>query len=765
MPLSPGVYVNEFDFSQYAPLLGITTLAVVGGATRGPLNTPTTVTSVADLTRKFGNPTTLDYGLLSAVQYLQRGSQLTYVRVADPATVATANYPVPGLSGGTPAVGATGYAAFTASTNPSDGDTITVSATIPKLTLQHDVMTASGNQAITKTGANIDVTGMTGGSASAFASGVIKLLNGAQPADANTIVLNDGTNPAVTFEFDSNSSVSQTATLRQVVIGANAYATLQNLVTAINAAPALAITATNATVQKVFEFDNNGSVTSGHVAVLIGATASATLLNLISAFSLQSATLNITGSNGTVTVPRINFVNNNTGTDGNGPILTTGSNITVSGFTGGTDAIAGSAMNTMGLYANSPGSWGNSVQVQVAATTIYGAPAGNFDLIVYAPVDTTGTLATVERFQNLSTDPTSTRFAETIVAYGKSGEVGPSEYITVDVLVNNSTVAAGTYVLGQAPGVAGADGISTLSAAHYIGTISGQNATGLQSLANPETTEFNVLAVPGVSHKDVINAALTLAAKRQDFVYLIDPPFGLSRDAVVSWHNGVGSVAANQPTSPITSNYAILYWSWVQTYDAYSKTNVWLPPSGFAAGAYAYMDDKVGPWRVPAGHTYGPVFGDKVEYSPSQEDRDVLEGGQNRVNPIVNFQQSGLTLYGNRTCQRVASALENIHTRRMLIYAEKLIATAVKYLVFEPNDPVTWKTFETLVNPVLANIKANRGLEEFKVICDASTNPPAQRQQKVMKGKILVSAIESAEIISLDFNLYATGADFAQAGN
>lgn len=64
----------------------------------------------------------------------------------------------------------------------------------------------------------------------------------AQPADANTVILNDGVNAAVTFEFDSNGSVTQTTTLRQVVIGATLPQTVANLIAAIKSAPVLDLT-------------------------------------------------------------------------------------------------------------------------------------------------------------------------------------------------------------------------------------------------------------------------------------------------------------------------------------------------------------------------------------------------------------------------------------------------------------------------------------------------------------------------------------------
>lgn len=65
----------------------------------------------------------------------------------------------------------------------------------------------------------------------------------AQPADGEVIVLNDGVHSAVTFEFDSDASVTQSNTLRQVIIGASLAQTVGALIAAIKAAPVLDITA------------------------------------------------------------------------------------------------------------------------------------------------------------------------------------------------------------------------------------------------------------------------------------------------------------------------------------------------------------------------------------------------------------------------------------------------------------------------------------------------------------------------------------------
>jgi len=758
--VSPGVFVNEFDFSDYAPALGLATLAIVGGATKGKLNTPTPITSEGDLIRIFGRPVLTDYALHAAIQFLKKGSRLLFTRIANGAVAAS--IPVAGTAAGTPAVKASGDIAFNASTNPTDGELIHVYDRVPSAIVENDATGVIGNVALlTSNAAVIGISGLTGGVATPVplrATGTIKFKNGQLPVDGDTITLNDGAGGVAVFEFDDNAGVGG-GNIAVAIVANDPYATMQNLVTAINnvGAPLLISAATNH-VKKTFEFDDNGTIGAGNVGVLIGATAADTLLNLLTA--LNNNLTFATAQNSTVTVPRVTLTMNVGGVDGNAKLLTTGANITLTGFANGANAVSGAVITSATFYGLTPGTWANGLKITVEPTTIIGAPAGNFDVIIEGAVDESGFFAVVERFTNLSVNAADSRFAETIIADGVRGEVNPSQYIKIDVASNAGTISPGTYTLGGPGGVTGADGISALTAADYVGTVNGQTASGLKALKNPETTEFNILAVPGNSNAVVISEMLNLCAARGDCMAIVDPPFGLSRDEVIAWHNGTSTVA-NAPLVPLNTSYGALYWAWVREYDPYNKKSIFMPPSGFVAGVYAYTDKVIGPWMAPAGHNRGLITGLEVEYSPQLAERDMLVGGQNRVNPIVNFANTGLTVFGNRTLQRKPTALDSVHVRRMLLYAEKLCATAVQYLVFEPNDPVTWRRFVNLVNPILEHIKANRGLEEFKVICDATTNPAFQRQNKTMKGKILLKAIDAAEIIEIDFALFATGAEFS----
>jgi phage tail sheath protein FI len=385
------------------------------------------------------------------------------------------------------------------------------------------------------------------------------------------------------------------------------------------------------------------------------------------------------------------------------------------------------------------GTHGNTVTVRAAR----GQNAGTFKLFVYDGD------ATVEVWDNLTkADPNAASFVETVINDN-------STWITV-------TNDAGTANFPD-PGVSfalsgGTDGIDDITDGDYIGQVNPGSKTGMQIFANQEDYDLNLLMVPGISSPDVINEMLLLCATRGDCMALVDPPFGLSVQQVTDWHNGYGSYSDHQS---FNSLYGALYWPWLQIYDAVNKQNVWVPPSGLIAGVYAYTDYTTETWFAPAGLNRGHLLQPlRVEHSADLGERDLLYGNQNAVNPIVNFQKDGITVWGQRSLQRKPSALDRVNVVRLVLYLRKVIATAVKYLVFEPNDPVTWATFTNLVAPYLESVKQRRGLIAYKVICDASTNPPDAMDRNEMHAVCALKPTKSAEFIEIKFAVVNQGARF-----
>lgn len=80
--VSPGVLTREVDYSTYVGQVSTAILGIVGGATKGPINEKTYITSAKKFISIFGEPTGQTLGAYAALEFLKEGNQLWYVRVA-----------------------------------------------------------------------------------------------------------------------------------------------------------------------------------------------------------------------------------------------------------------------------------------------------------------------------------------------------------------------------------------------------------------------------------------------------------------------------------------------------------------------------------------------------------------------------------------------------------------------------------------------------------------------------------------------------------
>jgi hypothetical protein len=229
----------------------------------------------------------------------------------------------------------------------------------------------------------------------------------------------------------------------------------------------------------------------------------------------------------------------------------------------------------------------------------------------------------------------------------------------------------------------------------------------------------------------------------------------MSAQDIMDWHNGE---YPGGPETSLNSSYAALYWPWIKIYDQYSDKKRWVPTSGFIAGQYAYNDFVSETWYAPAGLNRGRLdLALETEYKPSLGERDAMYGNGNAVNPIVDFRQQGVTIWGQRTLQRKPSALDRVNVRRLLLYLRKVVATTSIFFVFEPNDKITWNAWKTTTMPLLQAVKRRRGVESFRVQMDESTVTDLAKSQNRMPGKIFVVPTKSAEMIEITFVINRSG--------
>lgn len=292
------------------------------------------------------------------------------------------------------------------------------------------------------------------------------------------------------------------------------------------------------------------------------------------------------------------------------------------------------------------------------------------------------------------------------------------------------------------------------SAVNIQGIAANAYTQSISLLANKDAFNYNVLVAPGLLTDmggvaaTAINSMINVAQNRGDMMVVFDSS---------KYGSQINTVLTN--TSGYDTSYAATYWPWVKTIDPNTANQVWVPASTMIPGVYAFNDSVTAPWFAPAGVNRGIIpVATQAERVLTQGNRDTLY--QANINPISTFPNVGVVVFGQKTLQKRQSSLDRINVRRLLIELKNYISQVADTFVFEQNNAVTRNNFLAIINPYLASVQQQQGLNAFKVVMDESNNPPSVVDNNQMVGQIYLQPTRTAEFIVLDFNILPTGATF-----
>jgi hypothetical protein len=147
-----------------------------------------------------------------------------------------------------------------------------------------------------------------------------------------------------------------------------------------------------------------------------------------------------------------------------------------------------------------------------------------------------------------------------------------------------------------------------------------------------------------------------------------------------------------------------------------------------------------------------------VEYNPSLGERNLLYGNQNAVNPITKFASDGIVVWGQRTLQRTASALDRVNVRLLLNTMKTDLNRMLRPFVFKVNTPATRAQATNLIQPYLADIAAREGLTSYTVVCNETNNTSQRIDRNEFWVSIFIQPTRSVEYCVLNIAVLRTGA-------
>jgi len=415
---------------------------------------------------------------------------------------------------------------------------------------------------------------------------------------------------------------------------------------------------------------------------------------------------------------------------------------------------------------------------------------GTFSLSVRRGDDSHKEKVVLETFSNLSLDPNSSNYIAARIGDQVQTISGDSTYVqltgsyanrsnyirvaSVDLETLNYLGNDGTSVNADSAGVSYSGSLPIVGSGSFHGATGdivagGDNyyngfdadtqglavtdyANVITLLENKDDYQFNVIVAPGIvnsAHSSTVNSLVSLAESRGDCIYIVDT----LADAASSPSDAVSQADG------LNSSYAATYFPYVQVATETGK-NQFVPPSVVIPGVYAANDNSSAPWFAPAGLVRGGIPGViQAERKLTKTQRDTLYDAN--VNPIATFPGTGIAVFGQKTLQKKATALDRINVRRLLIELKKFFGDQARNLVFEQNTIATRNRFLSAVNPYLESVVQRQGLYAFRVVMDDSNNTADVIDRNQLVGQVFIQPAKTAEFIVLDFTIEPTGASFA----
>jgi hypothetical protein len=298
-------------------------------------------------------------------------------------------------------------------------------------------------------------------------------------------------------------------------------------------------------------------------------------------------------------------------------------------------------------------------------------------------------------------------------------------------------------------------------------------ALGAAITANQEIRSeivfFNLMSAPGYPEMIPDFISLNVDMKQISFT-VADAPARLAPDgtSIVNWaSNALNASITGEDGLTVADNYTGVYYPWGLGTNV-DGTEIMIPPSAIALVTIAYNDQVAYPWYAPAGFHRGLVTNASSvgylnatsnEYTAimlNQGQRDVMY--THKINPIAYIPNRGLAVFGQKTLDPVASALDRINVARLMNYIAYNLDIIMKPFLFEPNTHATRASAKAAADRFLSQLVGLNGLYDFATVCDATNNDPARIDANQLWLDAAIQPTKAVEFIYVPVRILATQA-------
>jgi len=315
------------------------------------------------------------------------------------------------------------------------------------------------------------------------------------------------------------------------------------------------------------------------------------------------------------------------------------------------------------------------------------------------------------------------------------------------VKVNDGAkVESSCLTIAQMPG-----GSSSLGNDESLST---EAAVGWDLFGSKETSSPNIL-VAGCAPDwtNYISKAVAISSSRKDCISIV-PVGALNQNDVNVIINDKEKIAGNN------SSYVAIYNGWEMIADGYSGRKIYLPLACFMGAIYAFNDAVANTWDAPAGLTRGGVSALGQANAWNEQKIGILYNAN--INTVKKIRGSGDYVWGQKTGQVKATALDRVNVRRLLLYIENTIEPMLQNYLFEPNTEKTRQRITSVISSFLDTIYAGGGVTNFAVICDETNNTAFVIDNNELNIDLFITPARTIEKINVKVIVTNSGVDFSE---
>ncbi len=418
---------------------------------------------------------------------------------------------------------------------------------------------------------------------------------------------------------------------------------------------------------------------------------------------------------------------------------------------------------TIVLTAANSGEWGSTLRATVDHATKDTSDTLLFNILIEEMDQPGGTrVVQSEQFRNVSVDPASSRFVDTVL-----GEQSALVNVSSSAPATESPVD-GTEAVALPDGTPDAGTLGSNGSAVGSTQIDGDrdDRTGIYALESADL--FNLLCIPPLERDtDVANATWAIAAaycQERRAMLIIDSP--ASWTASPSTAISTAETGVNTLRGVIGNDDAInaaVYFPRLRMPDPLSENRLAdFAPCGAVAGIISRTDVQRGVWKAPAGLAASFSGAQGFTYSMTDLQNGVLN--PLGLNCLRNFPVAGNLIWGSRTlagADLLTSEWKYLPVRRLALYLEESLYRGTQWVVFEPNDEPLWAQIRLNIGAFMQSLfrqgafQGSKQSDAYFVKCDRETTTQNDIDNGIVNIHVGFAPLKPAEFVVLKFQQIA----------